>query len=180
MTLRQTIAACALALGTSASSAQTLSAQLQLPCVTAPEAEALVTAILPETIEALAATCARELPPGAVLRGPSVQYLERYRSDANAVWPNAQKAVSRVIGADASGIVGNNVARPVIAALLAPAIVKQVQPGECASYERIVALAQPLPPRNLAGLLVSVWQLADARRKPTDKRPALTICPRSS
>lgn len=178
MTLCRTIAAAALALGATASSAQTLSAQLQLPCVTAPEAEALVTAILPETIEALSSTCAAQLPPGAVLRAPSGQFIARYRSDADAVWPNAQKAVSRVIGADASGILGSNVARPVIASLLAPAIVKQVQPGECASYDRIVALAQPLPPRNLAGLLVSVWQLADARRKTGDKRPALTICPR--
>ena len=180
MNWRRSFAACALALGASASSAQSFSAQVQLPCVTAPEAEALVTAILPETIEALASTCAAQLPPGAVLRAPSSQFIARYRSDAEAVWPNAQKAVSRVIGADASGILGSNVARPVIASLLAPAIVKQVQPGECASYDRIVALAQPLPPRNLAGLLVSVWQLADARRKPGEKRPALTICPRSS
>lgn len=180
MSWRGPIGACALALGATASSAQNFGAQLQLPCVTAPEAEALVTAILPETIEQLATTCAGQLPAGAVLRDATPRFIARYRSDANAVWPSAQKAVSRVIGADASGILGSNVARPVIASLLAPAIVRQVQPSDCASYERIVALAQPLPPRNLAGLLVSVWQLADARRKPGDKRPALTICARSS
>jgi hypothetical protein len=178
MSWRRSVAAVALALGASASSAQQLSAEIQFPCVTAPEAEALVTAILPETIEALAAACANQLPPGATLRSSNASFIGRYRSDADSVWPNAQKAVSRVIGADASGILGSNVARPVIASLLAPAIVKQVQPSECPSYDRIVTLAQPLPPRNLAGLLVSVWQLADARRKTGDKRPALSICPR--
>ncbi len=180
MSWRGPFAACALALGATASSAQNFSAQLQLPCVTAPEAEALVTAILPETIEQLAATCAPQLPSGALLRDASPRFFARYRSEADATWPSAQRAVSRVIGADASGLLGSNAARPVIASLLAPVIVKQVQPAECPSYDRIVALAQPLPPRNLAGLLVSVWQLADARRKPGEKRPALNVCARAS
>ena len=122
--------------------------------------------------------CARQLPTGALLRSTQPGFIGRYRSEADAVWPDAQKAVSRVIGTDTSGILGSHVARPVIASLLAPVIVKQVQPAECPSYDRIVALAQPLPPRNLAGLLVSVWQLADARRKPSERRSALSICPR--
>ncbi len=177
MNWRGPIAACALALGATASSAQSFATQLQLPCLTAPEAESLITAVLPETIEALATSCAPQLPPGARLREAKARILPRYRSEAEAVWPTAQRAVSRVVGADATVLLGNNVARPVIASLLAPAIVKQIQPSECPAYDRIIALAEPLPPRNLAGLMVSIWQLTDARRKPGEKRPAITVCP---
>lgn len=180
MSWRGPIAACALALGTTASSAQSFAMQLQLPCLNAGEAEALITAVLPETIEALAASCSPQLPPNAVLRAAQSRIVPRYRSEAEAIWPSAQRAVSRVVGADASALLGNNVARPVIATLLAPAIVKQIQPNECPAYDRIIALAEPLPPRNLAGLMVSIWQLTDARRKPGEKRPAITICPRAA
>lgn len=180
MTIRSITAAIALSLGASANAAQGVSASLTLPCVNPAEAESLVTAVLPETVEALSATCAKSLPPAAFLGHPPADLIARYRADADAAWPQAQKTVSRIAGADLAGLLGNNLARPVLASLLAPAISRQVQPGECPAYDRIVALSAPLPPRNLAGLLVAAWQIADARRPADDKRGPLRLCARGS
>lgn len=177
--MKKLIAAALLCLGSGANAAQTIT--MQLPCVSAGEAEALITSILPETIEQLGATCAGQLPPGALLRQPPAALIARYRADADTAWPGAQRAVQRLAGNDVGGLLSGNLARPLIASLLAPAITRAVQPGDCPAYDRIITLAQPLPPRNLAGLLVAAWQLGDARKKPDPNAPArggLSICPK--
>lgn len=173
-------AALMLALGGSAQASQALT--MQLPCVTAPEAEALITSVLPETIEQLGKSCAAALPSGALLRQPPPQLVARYRAEADAAWPGAQQAVTRLIGTDASPLLSGSIARPLIASLLAPAITRAVRTDECPAYDRIVTLAQPLPPRNLAGLLVAAWQLSDARRPRqaaagNGVRGGISICP---
>lgn len=154
---------------------------LQLPCVTAPEAEALITSVLPETVEALGKACAGVLPPGALLRQPPSGLIARYRAEADAAWPGAQGAVTRLVGTDASPLLSGSLARPLIASLLAPAITRAVRADECPAYDRIIALAQPLPPRNLAGLFVAAWQIADARRPHTANgsglQAGISICP---
>lgn len=180
MKLYPMIAAIALSLGATASTAQSLSATFTLPCVNPAEAESLVTAVLPETVEALSTACAKSLPPAAFLGHPPAELIARYRADADAAWPQAQKTVSRMAGADLSGLLGSSLARPVIASLIAPTISRQVQPGECPAYDRIVMLSAPLPPRNLAGLLVAAWQIADARRPADDKRGPLRLCGRGA
>lgn len=175
--MKKLIAAALLCMGSGANAAQTIT--MQLPCVSAPEAEALITSILPETIEQLGTSCAGQLPPGALLRQPPTALIARYRADADAAWPGAQKAVQRLAGDNIGGLLSGNLARPLIASLLAPAITRAVQPADCPAYDRIVTLAQPLPPRNLAGLLVAAWELADARKKPDTTaavRGGLSIC----
>ncbi len=173
-------AALLLALGAGSSTAQTMA--MQLPCVTAPEAEAIITAIMPETVEQLGTVCAGALPANAVLRQPSPELLARYRSDADLAWPTAQAAVTRIAGPQAAALLGGGAARPLVGGLFAPVITRGVQVNDCPAYDRIFTLAQPLPPRNLAGILVSAWQLADGRRaaQPAQAgaaRPGLTLCP---
>ncbi|MBX9796416.1 hypothetical protein [Sphingomonas sp.] len=173
-------AALMLVLGTGASTAQTMA--MQLPCVTAPEAEAVITSVLPETVDQLGSICAGALPAGAVLRQPPAELMARYRADADAAWPAAQGAVARIAGPQAGALLTGAAARPLVGGLIAPVIVRAVQPADCAAYDRIFTLAQPLPPRNLAGILVAAWTLADSRRgaqstPASTARPGLTLCP---
>jgi len=167
-------AAAALILGASAAVSQTITANVSLPCLTPPEAEAMVSAIIPEMIENVGQICASALPPNALLRQNSGVFIDRYRAEADAAWPRAQGFVNRIAGTDASGLLGNAFARPLIATLIAPTLTKRLQPGDCAAVERIVSLAQPLPPRNAAGLFVAIIQLVDAKRE--GGKPALPIC----
>ncbi|MBY0520457.1 MAG: hypothetical protein K2P79_08540 [Sphingomonas sp.] len=167
-------AALALIAGASAAVAQSMVATVKLPCLTAPEAEAMVTAIIPELVQDTGRVCARALPPTALVRQASGPFIDRYRAEADQAWPRAQQFVARVAGADVGGLLNSRYARPLVATLLTPAITRNIQPGDCAAIERIVALAQPLSPRSAAGLFVSVVQLADSKRQ---GQPILPICP---
>ncbi len=166
--------ALALIAGATAAVSQTVTTAIKLPCLTPPEAEAMVTAIIPEMIENVGQACARTLPPSALIRQTSGPFIDRYRAEADLAWPRAQAFVNRIAGTDASGLLNNAYARPLIATLIAPAVTKKVQPGDCATIERIVTLAQPLPPRSAAGLFVSIVQLVDAKRGPG--KAVLPVC----
>ena len=163
-----------LCLGASASTAQTVAASIPIPCVTAPEAEALVTSILPELVLQAGQVCSATLPPDALLRQTSGAFLNRYRAEAENAWPQAQAAISKVGGPVAQAAIGSALARPLLATLVAPLITKQLQPADCPAINRIMTLAEPLPPRNTAGMIVSILQLSDAKR--TDRRVPLPIC----
>ncbi len=167
-------AAIALIAGASAAISQTVTTTVKLPCLTAPEAEAMVTAIIPEMIENVGRVCARSLPPAALLRQTSGSFIDRYRTEADRAWPRAQGFVNRIAGADASGLLNSAYARPLVATLIAPTVTRNVEPHDCAAIERIVTLAQPLPPRSAAGLFVSIVQLVDAKRGP--RKATLPIC----
>lgn len=168
--------AIALIVGATAAIGQTVAATIKIPCLTAPEAEAMVTAIIPELVQDTGRVCARSLPPSALLRQSSGTFIDRYRSEADNAWPRAQAFVARVAGPDVSGLLGSRYARPLIATLVTPTITRNIQPGDCASIERIVTLAQPLSPRSAAGLFVSVVQLADSKRTARGARPILPLC----
>lgn len=168
-------AAIALTTGVSAASAQSMTATLTLPCVTPVEAEALVASVIPELIGDVGRVCANVLPPSALVRQTSGPFIDRYRAEADASWPRGRTAIAKITGPEIGSLLGTDMARPLLATLVTPLLTRDLQATDCPAVERIVNLAQPLPPRNLAGLFVSIVQLVDAKR--TDKqKPRLPIC----
>lgn len=167
-------AAITLCLAATATTAQNVGASIAIPCVTEPEAEALVTSIMPELVVQAGQVCSGSLPPDALLRQTSGAFLNRYRAEAENAWPQAQATISKVGGPIAQAAVGSALARPLLATLVAPLITKQLQTADCPAINRIMTLAEPLPPRNTAGMIVSILQLSDGKR--TDRRVPLPIC----
>lgn len=163
-----------LCLGATASVGQQVSATLAIPCVTPPEAESLVTSILPELLVQAGQVCATSLPPTALMRQTAGPFIDRYRLEAERAWPTAQAAIGKVGGPMAQAAVGSTLARPLIATLIAPLITKQLQAADCPAVDRILTLAEPLPPRNTAGLVVAILQLSNAKHP--DKPVPLPIC----
>lgn len=164
----------ALLAGASAATAQSVT--VTVPCVSQPEAEALIVSVAPELIADVGRICATSLPPNALLRQPGGPLIDRYRAEAELAWPQGRGAIAKVTGPDIASLLGGNLARPLLATLVTPVLTKSIEPRDCNALDRIVTLAQPLPPRNLAGLLVSVLQLVDARRIKKGGKPTLPIC----
>ncbi|OYY72268.1 hypothetical protein [Sphingomonas sp. 28-63-12] len=181
MTIRYLLpAALVLMLGASAASAaQTVVATVALPCVTSPEAEALVAAVIPELIVNVGTICATALPPTALVRQTSGAFIDRYRAEADTAWPRGRAAIAKITGPDIASMLDNDMARPLLANLVTPMLTRGIQAGDCPAIERIVTLAQPLPPRNAAALFVSIIQLVDAKRSDRQK-PRLPICPQGT
>ncbi|OYX40474.1 hypothetical protein [Sphingomonas sp. 32-62-10] len=175
MTRRSIPAALLLILGASAASAQSVVATVTLPCVTPTEAEALVAAVVPELIGDIGRVCANALPETALLRQTSGSFIAKYRAEADLAWPRGRSAIAKITGPDIASLLSTDVARPLLATLVTPALTRGLQPVDCPAIERIVTLAQPLPARNSAALFVSIIQLVDAKRTGTNK-PRLPIC----
>ena len=175
MKCRSIPAALLLMLGAGAASAQNVVATVALPCVTSPEAEALVAAVVPELIGDIGRICASTLPGSALVRQTSGPFIAKYRAEADLAWPRGRAAIAKITGPDIAALLDNDVARPLLATLVTPALTHGLQPGDCVAVERIVSLAQPLPPRNTAALFVSIIQLVDAKRTGANK-PRLPIC----
>ncbi len=170
------IGALALLAGTSAATAQSLRATIALPCVSQPEAEALVAAVAPELITEMGRICANSLPPGALLRQTSGPLIDRYRAASDLAWPQGRGAIAKIVGPDVGALLGSDLARPLLSTLVAPALTKTIEPADCPALDRILTLAQPLPPRNMAGLFVSILQLVDAKRIKKGGKATLPIC----
>jgi len=149
--IRTTLAALALA-GLSTSAA----AQAATPCVTTPEATAIALVAMPAAIRQVGQICASQLPSNSLLRQPG---SARYQTEADRAWPAARAALSRVAGPDIAPLLQSDFTRPMLVSLLAPALTDFIQPKDCADLDRIVTLAQPLPPQNAAGLIVATLKL---------------------
>ena len=154
MRVTTSLAALAALAGLSANTARAAT-----PCVTTPEATAIAQVALPEVLRQVGQICAAQVPSSSLLRQPGGAFVARYQAEADRAWPAARAALGRVAGPDVAPLLQSDFTRPMLVSLLAPALVDIVQPGDCREVDRIVALAQPLPPANAAGLIVATLKL---------------------
>ncbi|MEP9402889.1 hypothetical protein [Sphingomonas sp. VNH70] len=149
------------------------SAQAQTPasCVTPAEAEALVLFVAPELIRQAGNRCASALPPTALIRRTSGPFLARYEAETAGAWPQAKAALSRLTAPQAIQLLDSSFAAPIVASLIAPMVVGNVDPADCPRIERAATLVQSLPPRNVAGLVVLFAQIDADSPKPQMRLP---------
>ena len=134
-------------------------ASAQTPCVTTPEATSIALVAMPEVLRQVGQICAARIPAGSLLRQQGGPFISRYQAEADRAWPAARLALGRVAGPDVAPLLQSDFTRPVLVSLLAPALVEVVQPKDCSEIDRIVTLAEPLPPRNAAGLIIATLKL---------------------
>lgn len=149
------------------------------PCLTAPEAESLALVALPEIIAETGRVCAARLPAASLIRRAQGPLLARYRAAADAAWPAAQNAITKLSDPAAILLLQSEYARPVLTSLITPLIVGRIALADCGTIDRLVTLLEPLPPRNTAGVVVTVLQYlkADRTRGGRSGVPDLPLCP---
>lgn len=140
-------------------------------CVTPAEAEALVLFVAPELIRQAGARCANALPPTALLRRSGGPFLSRYEAETDAAWPQAKAALSRLTAPQAIQLLDSAFAAPIVASLIAPMVVGNIDAADCPRIERAANLVQALPPRNVAGLIVLFAQVDADRPNPQMRLP---------
>ena len=146
-------------------------AQTAQSCVTPAEAEALVLFVAPELIRQAGARCANALPPTALLRRTGGPFLARYEAETDAAWPQAKAALSRLTAPQAIQLLDSAFAAPIVASLIAPMVVGNIDATDCPRIERAANLVQTLPPRNVAGLIVLFAQVDADRANPQMRLP---------
>jgi hypothetical protein len=157
-------------------SAQAQSAQ---SCVTPTEAEALVLFVAPELIRQAGTRCATALPPTALIRRTSGPFIARYEAETDTAWPQAKAALSRLTAPQAIQLLDSSFAAPLVASLIAPMVVGNIDAADCPRIERAATLVQSLPPRNVAGLIVLFAQIDADSPRPQMRLPLCTARPRN-
>lgn len=165
-------------LGLSATGAQAAEAAVQ-QCVTPAEAGGLILALAPDAFRTVGKTCAAVLPPSALIRQTSGPFIGKYQAESDRSWPLAQAAIVKLAGPRDGrdiGQLGPDAVRQVITAMLMAKLGTAIKEKDCALVERIVASLEPLPPHNLADLLVTIIQAADADKVRKGGKSQLPIC----
>lgn len=154
--------------------AAALAAPAPRACLTDAEAEAAALVALPAIIRQTGAVCATELPTTSLLRRDPSPLLARYDAAADRAWPAARGAIVK-LSPEAEALLGSEMARPLLTTLVAPLIVGRVQARDCGTVDRLVTLLEPLPPRNVAAVVVTTLRHLQARKQPDVA--ALPLCP---
>lgn len=123
------------------------------PCLTEVEAQSVFLAIAPDAIRAVAQKCAPALPEAAMLRSGLTAFTGPYDTAAAAAWPQAGSALAKIAGPDMKGI-DPAAMKPIIGAMIGAMAADQVKPKDCMMIERVLTLTAPLPPANVAGLIL--------------------------
>jgi len=153
--------------------------QAQRQCVTPVEAESLALVALPEVIQEAGRVCATALPAASLLRRTSGPFLAKYVAEADRAWPAARAAIAKVTDPSAALLLQSDYARPLLATLIVPQLLGRVEQRDCATIDRFVTLLASLPPRNVAGVVVTTltWLKAERARGKRVDVPDLPICP---
>ena len=182
-------AAIALWAGIGATVAQAAETAAVPVCVTHQEASGVILALAPEAIKAVGTACAQVLPPTALVRQTSGPYIARFQVEADRAWPQAKAGIGKLAAAgDKSGsgketsalvtaMLDSDQLRPLLVAMIAPALTKAIKPKDCPMIDHMLTALEPLPPANLAEVIVSVLELDSADKLAKGKPNDVPICP---
>ena len=153
-------------------------AMAQPRCITGPEAESLTLVAMPDIIRETGSVCAAQLPATSLVRRASSPLLSRYQVEAERAWPAARAAIVKLSDPAVDALLDSEFARPLLTSLLVPQIVGRIAARDCGTIDRLVALLEPLPARNTAGIVVETLRYlkADRARRGAAMVPDLPLC----
>jgi hypothetical protein len=143
------------------------------PCLTEAQVEDLTLFALPPLLDAMASKCAPFLPADAYLLNGGRNLSRQLVTESAGRWAGASAALSTIAEDKFPKELSETTARGLVHDLAASQMLGKAGPEECARINRLGDLLSPLPPRNLAGIFVS---LAELMKDDKGKSPAL-ICP---
>ncbi len=161
--------------------------QAQRPCLTEAQVEDMTLFALPPLLEAAATACASALPADAYLATGGRALARTLAAESSGHWAGASAALAQMGKEFPTGL-SEATARGLVHDLTAGALAAKEGQAQCGRIDRVADLLSPLPPRNLAGLVVLVVEVAnESGGRPTrskakadaSKPPLLCPAPRS-
>ena len=143
-----------------------LSAQVQAAdsktCLSDSEFSDVVLLMAPEALKAMSEQCKGNLGKGQVLGNPDSLAIKNFAAASVDAWPRLTPAFARIISKDGKTVTPEEAGmfRTIFLAVMQAqmkGIIKK--PEDCKAADRILKLAEPLPPQNLAGIIVEVARM---------------------
>lgn len=155
-------------------------AQTAASCVTRTEAQSLIQFVLPDAITGVRDKCAPNLSSDAFLTRSGADLAQRYKPGATQAWPKAKPVALRMAG-DAAKLLSalpDEATRALASNLVSSAVAKEVPVERCGAIDRLMEAVAPLPPANMAMLIVTLMEFQPKSGQTTSapKANGLTIC----
>jgi hypothetical protein len=155
--------------------------QAQRPCLTQAQIEDMALFALPPLLEAAATACAPALPAGAYLPNGGRTLARTLAADSSRRWAGASSALSAMAKDKFPSGLSEATARGLVHDLALGGLKGKEGQAQCVRIDRAADLLSPLPPRNLAGLVVLAVETAsqsDAKPNADSKiAKAPLMCP---
>jgi hypothetical protein len=152
-----------------------------IPCLEAPEAEAVMLLIAPGAIKGVTQACTPYFTAGAFLSGPGGRaQLTRYESAAKGAEGAAGAGIAKLLGLPpaAASVPGSSAGFASLAQMMVLGELDQMDTIRCYAFDRMFRLLDPLPPQNVASVLTIVAELGSRDKK--QKPLPITICARKA
>lgn len=155
--------------------------QAQRSCLTEAQIEDLALFALPPLLEAAATACAPVLPAGAYLPNGGRALARTLAAGSSGRWAGASATLSTMAKDKFPADLTETTARGLVHDLALGGLKGKEGQVHCARIDRAAGLLSPLPPRNLAGLVVLAVEIGtegDGKSGADSKaaRPPL-LCP---
>lgn len=131
-------------------------------CVTESEAKSVALFLAPDVLRTLSTTCRPLLNGDAYLGRSSDQLVARYRTASSTAWPNVQVLLGRIPEVKMFRGLNEEGARGMIAVMLEDKALGKLSPGDCSMANDMLEALDPLPPQNMATLLVTFARFGES------------------
>ncbi|HEU0134771.1 MAG TPA: hypothetical protein VFR28_08105 [Allosphingosinicella sp.] len=133
--------------------------QAQRPCLTHAQIEAMTLFALPPLLEGAAKACGPTLPAGAYLTNGGRTLSQTLAAESSTHWASARPAVTQLGGKDFPAGLSETTARGLLHDIVLNGLSTAKGRVHCGRIDRAANLLSPLPPRNMAGLLVLAMEM---------------------
>ncbi|MBW4330939.1 hypothetical protein KY084_08625 [Stakelama sp. CBK3Z-3] len=161
------------------------SANAAAPCFTKGEAQSVASVVAPSAVRALRTQCVPKLARSSYMNQSGDRLVAKLDAAARGQLPDAMKGIARLVGSSAGQIDLSALPPEMILPLIDPLVAakmgaQNIDGGECRRIDQALSLIDPLPARNISGLLVLILQF-DLDKRASDKQtaggnPLFTIC----
>lgn len=151
-----------------------LAQSVATPCVKQADLADAVVYSMPSMIGAFQAKCGPALAASGFMRTKGPQLAASYTARQPAAWPGARRFLLNFIQGDpkakANGMADmlaglpSDAVRPIVDALIQQEVSKEIPLENCGNIERGISLLAPLPPENMGGLTVFLFQIAKVKK----------------
>lgn len=132
------------------------------PCLTEAQIEDLALFALPPMLEAAATACAPALPADAYLLTGGKALALSLAAESSNRWAGASATLSTMAKDKFPANLSEATARGLVHDLALGGLKSEGAQAQCVRINRVADLLSPLPPRNLAGLVVLAVELGSA------------------
>lgn len=146
--------------------------QAQRPCLTEAQIEDMTLFALPPLLEAAATACAPALPADAYLLNGGRTLSQTLGAESARRWAGASAVLATMAKDKFPAGLSETTARGLLRDLAAQGLAAKGPSKECGRINRLADLLSPLPPRNLAGLVILVADIAGGDKDKAKDRKA--------